>query len=56
MMFETKYRVVPDWFAHWRFQIEIWRWYWPFWTERHGLIRSEAEALALIEMIKRTYK
>lgn len=30
-MFNTKYRIVRDsWLG---FEVQIWRWWWPFWTD-----------------------
>lgn len=51
-----KYRINRDWFNSRYYQVQCWRWYFPFWTEVRGLLHSENEAKDLIRMLTTTYE
>mgnify|MGYP005754810359 CR=1 FL=1 len=48
-----KYRVNRDWyFSATKWQVQVWRIWWPFWVEERGLLRSKEDAVELIKLLE----
>lgn len=52
-MFSYKYRVARDRFYSRMWAVQVWRWWWPFWSEwGNGMLNSQQEAEELITILK----
>lgn len=54
MRFNT-IRVSRDWFYPSMWAVQTRRWWWPFWIEEIGMLKTYDEALAMIEILRRNY-
>ena len=52
-MFKTKYRITVDWYDPDCFAIDKKTWFFPFWIECYGLIRTEKDAWSLLDRLEK---
>jgi len=50
------YRVGRDCFYSRFWAVQCWRWWFPFWTEEIGMLNSQEEALAMIDIMRMNFK
>lgn len=54
-MFKRRYRVGRDWCFTFMWAVQTWVWYWPFWAEHTGMLKTQEEARELIEIMAQEY-